>query len=142
VNAEGMLDTRTGMLSWVNRGHPPPLVIRQGRWITELTCTPTPPMGIDMGVTPTLYRDQLEPGDRLLFYTDGIVDARSPDGELFGLDRFTDFIIRREADGLTAPETLRRLIHTVLEHQNSALQDDATVLLAEWCLGDRQRTCP
>jgi serine phosphatase RsbU (regulator of sigma subunit) len=99
-------------------------------------------MGIDMGVTPTLCRDQLEPGDRLLFYTDGIVDARSPDGEPFGLDRFTDFIIRREADGLTAPETLRRLIHTVLEHQNDAVQDDATVWLAEWCPGNDHRDRP
>jgi serine phosphatase RsbU (regulator of sigma subunit) len=127
-----LLDTRTGDLSWVNRGHPPPLVIRQGRWITELACPPAPPMGMDMGIAPTLCRHQLEPGDRLLFYTDGIVEARSPDGEPFGLDRFTDFIVRREADGLTAPETLRRLIQTVLAHQNSALQDDATVLLAEW----------
>ncbi|MFD2352051.1 SpoIIE family protein phosphatase [Nonomuraea ferruginea] len=43
---------------------------------------------------------QLHAGDRLLFYTDGIVEARSPEGEPFGLERFIDFIVRREADGL------------------------------------------
>jgi serine phosphatase RsbU (regulator of sigma subunit) len=89
-------------------------------------------MGLELGGTPELCHDQLEPGDRLLLYTDGIVEANSPDGEPFGLDRFTDFIVRREADGLTAPETLRRLVHTVLAHQNGDLQDDATVVLAEW----------
>ncbi|MCW2883731.1 MAG: serine/threonine protein phosphatase [Streptosporangiaceae bacterium] len=127
------LDTETGMLSWVNRGHPVPFIIRQGRWITGLECLPTPPMGLAFDEEPLLCRSQLEPGDRLLFYTDGIVEARSPEGEPFGLERFADFVVRREADGLGAPETLRRLIRTLLDYQNGELQDDATVLLAEWC---------
>jgi serine phosphatase RsbU (regulator of sigma subunit) len=126
------LDTETGMLHWVNRGHPTPLIIRQGRWITSLECAPTPPMGLGFEEKPLLCEYQLEPGDRLLFYTDGIVEARSPGGEAFGLDRFTDFIVRQEADGLSAPETLRRLVRALLEYQNSELQDDATVLLTEW----------
>jgi serine phosphatase RsbU (regulator of sigma subunit) len=130
------LDTRTGQLSWVNRGHPPPLIIRQGRWIVELACRPTPPMGVDLAATPVVCSDQLEPGDRLLLYTDGIIEARSPHGEPFGLDRFIDFIIRREADALTTQETLRRLIHTIMDYQKDALRDDATVLLAEWRPGD------
>ncbi len=51
---------------------------------------------------------------------------------MFGLDRFTDFVIKREADGLSAPETLRRLVHSILLHQRGRLQDDATVMLVEW----------
>ncbi|MEY9996540.1 hypothetical protein ABIE67_008572 [Streptomyces sp. V4I8] len=46
--------------------------------------------------------------------------------------RFTDFLIRHHADGLPVPETLRRLIHAVLEYHDGRLQDDATVLLCEW----------
>lgn len=126
------LDFRTGVLSWVNRGHPPPLVIRQGRWLRQLRCRPTPPMGFQLPATPVLCREQLEPGDRLLFYTDGIVEARDNHGRQFGLRRFADFVIRREADGCPAPETLRRLMRTVLDHQNGRLQDDASVLLVEW----------
>lgn len=126
------LDITTGLLSWVNRGHPPPLLIREGRWLSELRCRPTPPMGFKFPVSPVPCQQQLQLGDRLLLYTDGIVEARDPTGRQFGLRRFTDFIIRREADGLSAPETLRRLMHTVLTYQDGHIQDDASVLLVEW----------
>ncbi len=126
------LDSRTGLLTWVNRGHPPPLLIRQGRWLKELRCTPTPPMGFQIPIPPVQCQQQLQPGDRLLLYTDGIVEARDPEGHQFGLQRFTDYIVRHEADGLSAPETLRRLMHTVLAYQDDHLQDDASVLMVEW----------
>ncbi|MCP2196351.1 PP2C family protein-serine/threonine phosphatase [Lentzea flava] len=126
------LDYRTGVLSWVNRGHPAPLLIRQGRWLRQLRCRPAPPMGFGLPSKPVLCHEHLEPGDRLLFYTDGIVEARDARGRQFGLRRFADFVIRREADGCAAPETLRRLMRTVLDHQNGRLQDDASALLVEW----------
>jgi hypothetical protein len=133
------LDHRTGLLSWVNRGHPPPLLIRQGRWLKELRCTPTPPMGFQIPIPPVQCQQHLQPGDRLLLYTDGIVEARDPAGHQFGLQRFTDFIIRREADGLSAPETLRRLMHAILDYQDDRLQDDASVLMVEWRNSHEQR---
>lgn len=126
------LDYRTGVLSWVNRGHPPPLLIRQGRWLRQLVCPPSPPMGFRLPAKPVLCHEQLEPGDRLLFYTDGIVEARDSRGRQFGLRRFADFVIRREADGCPPPETLRRLMRTVLDHQSGRLQDDASAMLVEW----------
>ncbi|MGV9253096.1 PP2C family protein-serine/threonine phosphatase [Streptomyces sp. NPDC003697] len=126
------LDTRTGVLTWVNRGHHTPVVIRGGRWSTHLSCRPAHPMGTGLGLPVTLCRDQLEPGDRLVLYTDGITEARGTGDEEFGLDRFTDFLIRHHADGLPVPETLRRLIHAVLEYHDGQLQDDATVLFCEW----------
>jgi serine phosphatase RsbU (regulator of sigma subunit) len=126
------LDLRTGVLSWASYGHPPPVVIRKGRWATALECRPGTPLGTGLGVEPALCTEQLEPGDRVLLYTDGIVEARDPDKQEFGLHRFVDFIIRREADGLAAPETLRRLVHGILAHHAGRLDDDATVLLLEW----------
>jgi hypothetical protein len=126
------LDLRTGVLTWVNRGHHPPLVLRGGRLVATLSSTPDPPMGLGLGGTTGELRFQLEPGDRLLLYTDGIIEAKSPDGEEFGLDRFIDFVVKREADGLAAPETLRRLIQAILAHQGGRLQDDATVMTLEW----------
>ncbi|MDL4819678.1 PP2C family protein-serine/threonine phosphatase [Actinomadura opuntiae] len=126
------LDTSTGILSWISHGHPPPVVIRGGRWVATLECEPGHPLGTDLGVEPAVCREQLEPGDRLLLYTDGIVEARDPNKEEFGLVRFVDFIIRRNADGLPVPETLRRLVHSILQHHAGRLDDDATVLLLEW----------
>ncbi|WP_407566367.1 PP2C family protein-serine/threonine phosphatase [Streptomyces sp. 184] len=126
------LDTRTGVLSWVNRGHHPPIIIRGTRWSSHLQCPPAHPMGTDLGLPSTVCDEQLQPGDRIVLYTDGITEARRPDDTEFGLERFTDFIIRHHADGLPVPETLRRLIQAVLNHHDGRLQDDATVLMCEW----------
>ncbi|MFF3439198.1 PP2C family protein-serine/threonine phosphatase [Streptosporangium sp. NPDC002721] len=126
------LDMRTGVFTWVNRGHHPPVVIRRGRWVATLRCPPAHPMGLGLGLPVTLCREQLEPGDRVLLYTDGMTEARNRLGQEFGLERFVDFIIRRSADGLPVPETLRRLVRSVLEYHDGRLQDDATVLLVEW----------
>ncbi len=126
------LDMRGGMLSWVNRGHHPPVLIRGGRWTTNLGCKPAHPLGLDLGLPATVCRRQLEPGDRLLFYTDGIIEARDDLGREFGLTRFVDFVIRHNAAGLPVPETLRRLVQNVLNHHSGRLQDDATVVFVEW----------
>jgi len=126
------LDIGTGVLTWINRGHYPPVVIRRGRFAVSLECPPAPPMGTDLGIPPPVCREQLEPGDRLLLYTDGITEARNLEGEEFGLERFTDFLIRHHADGLPVPETLRRLIRGHLEYHQGRLNDDATVLVLEW----------
>ncbi|WP_211228567.1 PP2C family protein-serine/threonine phosphatase [Glycomyces tenuis] len=125
------LDTRDGVLTWVNRGHPPPIVIRGQRWSTVLECPPAHPMGTDLGLEPVVCDEQLEPGDRVVLYTDGIIEARNHSGEEFGLDQFTDFLIRRHTDRLSTPETLRRLVRSILHHHGGKLTDDATVLLAE-----------
>ena len=52
--------------------------------------------------------------------------------EFFGVDRLGDFVAREAAAGQIAPETLRRLTQAILEHQDGALQDDATAVLVEW----------
>ncbi|MEV4225066.1 PP2C family protein-serine/threonine phosphatase [Nonomuraea sp. NPDC049725] len=126
------LDTATGELTWVNRGHHPPMVLRRGRVAATLETLPDPPMGFRLGAEAGPSRFRLEPGDRLVLYTDGVVEAKSPAGEPYGLERLTEFILCREADGVSAPETLRRLIRAILDHQDGQLQDDATVLLVEW----------
>jgi serine phosphatase RsbU (regulator of sigma subunit) len=126
------LDTRTGKLAWINRGHPAPIIIRGQRWSTDLECPPAHPMGTDLGLKAAVCSAQLEPGDRIVLYTDGIPEARNSEGEQFGLERFTDFLIRHHTDQLPAPETLRRLMRSILKHHGERLTDDATVLLTEW----------
>jgi serine phosphatase RsbU (regulator of sigma subunit) len=82
---------------------------------------------------------RLEPGDRLVLYTDGITEARSPAGEFFGERRLTDFISAAAAAGDPAPETVRRLMRHVLTHQADQLQDDASIVVLEWLTGDERQ---
>jgi stage II sporulation SpoE-like protein len=128
------LDINTGVLRWVNRGHQPPVVIRGGRWTTMQPCPPATPLGLGLGLESevAVCAEQLEPGDRVLLYTDGITEARNTHGQEFGLQRFVEFLMRYNAAGLPVPETLRRLIRAVLAYHDDTLRDDATVLLAEW----------
>jgi len=86
----------------------------------------------DSGATIPVYTERLEPGDRVLLYTDGVTEGRSADGTPFGLERLSDFIIRHSNDGIPAPETMRRLNHAISEYQRGRLQDDATIVLVEW----------
>lgn len=67
----------------------------------------------------------------LLLYTDGVTEARSPDGEFFGLTRLVDMVTRNLAAGLPAPETMPRVVNALLDHQAGDL-DDATLLFVEW----------
>jgi hypothetical protein len=126
------LDQRTGVLRVISAGHPGGIVLRHGK-VAKVLPTPTAlPVTLGDKRPPVVVEEALEPGDRLLLYTDGITEARSADGDEFGLDRLTDFAVKAIADQLPPPETARRLVHAILAYQDANLQDDATVLLAEW----------
>ncbi|MGK5519943.1 PP2C family protein-serine/threonine phosphatase [Micromonospora sp. URMC 107] len=125
------LDTGSGLLRYVNAGHPPPVLLRRGRAVQELAGGRRLPLGLpdDGG---EVAQARLEPGDRLLLHTDGVTEARDPAGGMFGLSRLADLAERHIGSGLPAAETLRRLSHAVTEHQGGAHQDDATLMLVEW----------
>ncbi|MGO4422640.1 PP2C family protein-serine/threonine phosphatase, partial [Streptomyces sp. MCAF7] len=123
----------TGMLRWCNCGHPAPLLIRRHRLHPKaLARPPEPPLGLPAslaGDSRQVYETALEPGDRILLYTDGVVEGRDEGGEQFGLERFADYIIRSTAAGHTASEVLRLLIHAILDQRKNELSDDATILM-------------
>lgn len=126
------IDQRTGTLQVISAGHPGGIVIRDGK-IIKILPTPTAlPVAMGDQRAPIVVEETLEPGDRVLLYTDGIIEARSAQGVQFGRDRLIDFAIKAAADQLPLPETARRLVHAILDYQDDRLQDDATVLLAEW----------
>ncbi len=127
----GELDLNTGRLRIVIAGHPDPLIVRGAHVVRQLGEHRTPPLGLGLREV-VVVEEQLQPGDRILLYTDGLVEARSPEGEFFGIERMVDFIERDTNSGAPAPEVTRRVVHAVLRHQNNALQDDASLMFVEW----------
>jgi serine phosphatase RsbU (regulator of sigma subunit) len=67
-----------------------------------------------------------------LFYTDGITEPLSPDGERFGSDRLADFLVRATLDQVSATETARRLCANVIAHSDNRRKDDATLFLVDY----------
>jgi serine phosphatase RsbU (regulator of sigma subunit) len=141
------LNTDTGVLSWANIGHPEPVLLRGRQPVKSLRAAPTLPFGISGALGRDAPRvvigtERLEPGDRVLLYTDGVTEIRSPEGEFYGAQRLTDLLTANLAAGLPTPETMRRLIRSLLEHQQGQLKDDATMLLVEWRTGNEQAILP
>ena len=56
------------------------------------------PLGLG-GPIVEIAVEQLQSGDHVLFYTDGVIESRSPDGTLFGIDRLADFLVRATSTG-------------------------------------------
>ena len=81
-----VLDLRTGILSYCSCGHHSPLILRGDKMVDEVA-TASLPLGID---EKTKYKTStliLEPGDRVLLFTDGFTDAHNGAEMLFGEDR-------------------------------------------------------
>jgi serine phosphatase RsbU (regulator of sigma subunit) len=126
----GRLAFDTGRLEWSSAGHLPPLLLRGRKVVAELASDPVLPFGLSG--RPELSAADLEPGDAVLLYTDGVTEARAVDGELFGLERLTDLLEQEAASERLPEETLRRLVRALNEHQPEGLRDDATLLLVHW----------
>jgi hypothetical protein len=135
------LDVRTGRLRYINAGHPEPVVLRGGRAVRRLPAGRRMPLGVD-DPSVEVAEEMLEPGDRLLLYSDGVTEARALGGDRFGLPRLVDLVERHAASGLPAPETLRRLAHAVVGHQAGPPADDATLMLVEWSTTAALNTVP
>jgi len=130
----GELHTDTGEYRRISAGHPGELLLRDGKLVRQLEAPTAMPLGwghLDNPI-PVVTDESLQPGDKLLLFTDGVVEARTEAGDFFGTDRLSDFLTRALADRLPGPETMRRLVHAILTHQHEKLQDDATAALLEW----------
>jgi serine phosphatase RsbU (regulator of sigma subunit) len=77
------LDVDSGVFSWVNAGHPAPLLVRGRKVVAELGGPTTLPVGFG-GDTPAVQRVRLQPADRVLLYTDGVTEERLAGGDQFG----------------------------------------------------------
>lgn len=130
VTAQMMeLDITTGLFQWVNAGHPVPLLIREKQVVRQLEGPITLPVGLG-GACPSL--SELQRGDRVLCYTDGVIEERDADGQPFGEQRLIRCVNRLEhGEGGMRAEALR-LSQALKQERGGSTSDDATVFLIEW----------
>jgi serine phosphatase RsbU (regulator of sigma subunit) len=125
------LDVGTGVFRWVNAGHPPPLLVRGSKVVAEMKAEPCLPLGLGIAITQ-VGEVRLQPGDRVLFYSDGVVEARPQGGPEFGVGRLIDDAEEYLGSSLPVAEVLRRLVRRLREHRGGELEDDATLVFLEW----------
>ncbi|UFR00568.1 serine/threonine-protein phosphatase [Streptomyces sp. Go40/10] len=115
-------------------GHPPPLLLSPGHAVTVPSLHPSPPLGVHGGTEHTLDVFSFEPGDTLLLYTDGVVEARDEHGRFYPL---ADRVARWTDD---SPEALiHHLRRDLLAHAGGSLGDDAALIAIHRTTSDRRR---
>lgn len=131
----GRLSLLDGHLSWINAGHPSPLLVRGGQVVGPLSCDVTLPAGLGHAFSDEAVAEVghvvMESGDRLFCVTDGITDSHRPGGEDFGEERLVDLLRETSGAKLDATETIRRLSHSVLDY-HGVLSDDTTAFLIDF----------
>ncbi|MCB5181985.1 PP2C family protein-serine/threonine phosphatase [Streptomyces antimicrobicus] len=125
------LDTGTGRLQWVNAGHPAPMLIRDHRVVRRLHSPTTLPVGFG-GDQPQVSEVTLLPGDRILCFTDGLVEEHAGGQEEFGEDQLIDWVHQLDRADRGVRAVARDLSHTLGRARGGTTTDDATLVLVEW----------
>ncbi len=119
-----------GQLSYANAGHNLPLLLRKG----AASCAQLDADGLVLGVQDLVCFDcqktSVIPGDRVFLYTDGVTEAQSPDGELYGIERLCRLISTSAA--LSVDDLIKRCIHELKNFRNKeSFEDDLTIVVLE-----------
>ncbi len=122
----GVLDPQTGQMGYINAGHDP-LVLTAAQGGIRQRLEPTgPAVGLSSDAVFRIARARIEPGEILLGYTDGVPEATTQEGELFGSQRLDALFGNRFA---TAAELVAAIAEKVQAHTGDAEQfDDITML--------------
>jgi serine phosphatase RsbU (regulator of sigma subunit) len=115
------------VFSWINCGHPPPLVVRPDDTIEQLSTEPGLPLGLwERERRFTRHQRRLGSGERLILHSDGITARRTPNG-LFGLDGIERAV--REAPSRSATAIAKAIQEAVMSAAEDPLQDDAVAIV-------------
>lgn len=121
-----VLDPLSGALLYINGGHNPPILARKNGEQVLLHRT-GPALGMLQDSVYSLGYVILQPGDTLLVYTDGVVEALAPSGELFGTDRLQSVLAQ---NATSADAVLCAVDDALADHVGNAAQsDDITMLV-------------
>jgi phosphoserine phosphatase RsbU/P len=123
------LDPETGGLAFLNAGHNPPLIVHAAGTVEQLASG-----GLPLGINPTAEfregRTQINPGDVLVIYSDGVSEAYNPEGEEFGTARLWE-VVSRNLDASAAG--IRDRIESALTKfsQGTPAADDITLVIVK-----------
>lgn len=123
------LDPESGSLSFLNAGHNPPLIVHAAGTVEQLASG-----GLPLGIKPDAeYREgrtQLQPGDVLVIYSDGVTEAVSPTGEEYGPTRLYE-VVQRNVEASAAG--IRDRIESALTKfsQGTSAADDITLVIVK-----------
>ncbi len=125
----GVLDGQANTVCYINGGHDAP--IHLGQTVKGRLPLSGPAVGVLPGARYKIRQIELEPEDMLIAYTDGVPEARSPEGKLFGEKRLLDLLEQCRADGVTSVVTLLdRISEEVQTYVADAEPSDDITMLA------------
>lgn len=120
------IDTKTGVMEFVNAGHNPPLIRREGKY-EYLKTKPNFVLGAMEMAPYTKHTLELQPGDVVFLYTDGITEAQNVNGEFYGEDRLKETI--NGIHTLSPEKITKKIIADTLEFTGEHEQSDDMTLL-------------
>ncbi len=122
-------NTKTGTLRYASAGHQSPFLISQDEHITE----PAHPTGTVLGVFPNIKYEEdkinLKPNEKLIFYTDGVTDARDEKGKFWGEENFKSAL--EEGKNLAFDKLCDEIVDKVSKYQAGHFSDDVTVVVLQ-----------
>jgi sigma-B regulation protein RsbU (phosphoserine phosphatase) len=121
---------RDGRLHYIKAAHPSPLLLRRGQ-VSELYTEGSFPVGLIPEASFSAESLQLEPGDTLILFSDGVTEAEDPEEKQFGVSRFRELLAGHENTPL---DELQKIILDEVDGfcRGATQLDDITVLLARY----------
>jgi serine phosphatase RsbU (regulator of sigma subunit) len=123
----GILDLDTGKLSYISGGHEPLYIVNAGGGIKAQLANTGPSVGIEPNIHFKIQQTQMEPGDTLLGYTDGVIEANAADGSFYTVGQLRSIL---DTPSSSVTELLARIANSLQEHIGEAEQFDDITLLA------------
>ena len=126
----GIVNPQNGMLCYINAGHPTVYAISHKGGLQNLDVT-GPAIGLQDGIWYRLYKHRMQPMEILFGYTDGVTEALSPSGKMYGKNRLESLIAMPPFQ--SADAFIKKVHEHLLKFVDSAPQsDDITMIAAQW----------
>lgn len=123
----GIMNLKTGKISYCNAGHNPPIIIKGGK-AAYIDTKPSLILGVEPNAKYTSYELTLNPNDTLFLYTDGLTEAENAQKELFGEQRALD--TAEYFSALTSDKQLEQMQRAMRLFVDNAEQSDDLTMLA------------